>query len=169
MSWWKDQNETRWAAHLGHRSSGRSEIPEAQETFTRGICETAVLRTRRRFGSHQIFGFLSNTPAAVCVVDERQHIALWNSAASQLVGFGSADVVGKRCFEVLKSRDESGCLVCRKNCPAHQAAASGETVATRDLIITTRNRGPIRVCSTTVVLPDKYLAHLLIDHTDSVR
>jgi len=123
-----------------------------------------VLHVRQRFESPRVFGFLSNTPEAVCVVDAGQRIALWNSAASRLVGFGSTDVVGQRCFEVLKSRDESGCLVCRKDCLAHQAAASGEVVATRNLIITTRNRGPIRVCSTTVVLPDKHLAHLLIDH-----
>ena len=133
----------------------------AREIFTREICETAVLRIRQRFESHHAFDFLSNTPEAVCVIDAAQRIALWNPAASRLVGFGSTDVVGQRCFEVLKSRDESGCPVCRKNCPAHQAAASGEAVATRNVIIRTRDRGPIRVCSATLVLPDKHLAHLL--------
>jgi len=164
MSWWKDSNGVRWVPYLGHRSSGRPDTPEAWETFTREICESAVLRIRRHFEAHQVFDFLSNTPEAVCVVDEGQRIVLWNTAASRLVGYNSVEVLGKRCFEVLKSRDEKGCAVCREDCPAHRAAASGESVATRDVIIDTKGRGPVRVCSATVVLPDKWLAHLLIDH-----
>jgi hypothetical protein len=87
----------------------------------------------------------------------------WNAAADRLVGLSSAEVLGERCFEVLKSRDLNGCAVCREGCPAHRAAASGEAVATRDVIIRTRPRGPVRVRSTTVVLPSGWLAHLLID------
>jgi PAS domain S-box-containing protein len=164
MAWWKEHPAGRWVPHLGHRPVGRRDLVQSGETFTRGVCETAVQRIRRHFESHQVFEYLSNTPEAVCVVDDRQRIVLWNTAAARLVGLAPMEVQGKHCYEVLQSRDEMGCAVCRKNCPAHSAAASGRAVPTRDVVITTKRRGPVRVCAATVVLPDRWLAHLLIDH-----
>jgi len=137
---------------------------DAWETYVQEVCGTAVRRVRRQFQENQVHEFLARTPEAVFVVDERQRITLWNAAARELVGFRPDEVLGLHCFEVLRSRDDNGCAVCRRDCPAHRAASAGDTVPTRDLIITTKRRGPRRVCATTMVLPFSGLAHLLLDY-----
>jgi PAS domain-containing protein len=54
--------------------------------------------------------------AAAIVIDRKGYIAGWNEGAEQVLGFTSADVVGRASHHVLCGRDPNGVLVCHPWC-----------------------------------------------------
>jgi PAS domain-containing protein len=93
---------------------------EEPVSFARRITEHAVHDVRRRFESQRAFDFLASTPEAVCVIDDRQRLVLWNAGARELLGFEASDVVGRCCFEVLQAQDPTGAAVCRRCCSSRR-------------------------------------------------
>ena len=59
---------------------------------------------------------LTHTGDAVYAVDAHECIILWNQAASSLLGYTSAEVLGKHCYEVIQAKDCDGNKVCQKHC-----------------------------------------------------
>jgi len=57
-------------------------------------------------------------------VDLDQRITSWNAAASEELRDG-ADVIGRRCYEVLASVDPRNASLCRPNCPVITKARAG--------------------------------------------
>jgi PAS domain-containing protein len=129
--------------------------------FARRVSEQAVLRVRRRFESQRAFDFLANTEEAVCVIDDRQRIVLWNAGAGDLLGFEPRDVLDRCCFDVLRAQDATGTAVCRRCCGPRLAVAAGKLVPSYDLHVMTKNNGRLRVKAATIVLPSRWVAHLL--------
>ncbi|MDH5513009.1 MAG: LuxR C-terminal-related transcriptional regulator [Gammaproteobacteria bacterium] len=52
----------------------------------------------------------------VFVVDSQQRIVFWNPGCDQLFGRTSADVMGKRCCEVVRGKDPAGQPFCGGSC-----------------------------------------------------
>ena len=112
--------------------------------------------------------FIFNTAEGVLAVDRDQRIVLWNEAAQALLGFPAKEVLGKRCYEVIGGRDESGRLVCHLNCPAMMTVLRQELVPTRDLLVRTKAGREVWVSASTLLIPSRrrdlgVMVHLLRD------
>ena len=138
----------------------RSDDRRGSAAYTRQVCGRAVERVRHRFEAQRAFDFLAKTGDAVCVVDDRQRIVLWNAAASKLLGLWPGEVLDRHCYDVVRFDDASGCRFCCKRCPIQRAARRGRIVATREMRVTTRRRVRLAVDVATVVFPSRWLAHL---------
>ena len=69
---------------------------------------------------------MAGVTEAACLVDHSQRIRLWTPPAVEVLGYQSEEVLGRQCYEVLRSRDCDGHPFCRRDCPVQRAAASGE-------------------------------------------
>ena len=63
-----------------------------------------------------LFDLLEATLDGVFAVDRRQRIVLWNRAAREILGFEPDAVLGRSCYKIIGSVDESGCTICQKRC-----------------------------------------------------
>jgi diguanylate cyclase (GGDEF)-like protein/PAS domain S-box-containing protein len=69
---------------------------------------------------------------AVCFVDAGRRILYWNSAAEQLTGYSSADVIGRHCFDDRPDQlDRTGCQLCHRECPLAQAIEQDQSLSER--------------------------------------
>ena len=65
---------------------------------------------------------IARSGEAVFAIDSSDRIILWNKKCEDLLGRPARSVLGKRCYDVIAGRDESGNVYCYRNCPvAHQA------------------------------------------------
>ncbi len=115
-------------------------------------------------------GLMPNTADGAFAVDRDQRIVLWNEAAEALLGFPAKEVLGKRCYEVMGGRDESGRLVCHRNCPAMKTVLRQELVPARDLFVRAKVGREVCVNLSTVLVPSRrrgacVLVHLFRDVT----
>jgi PAS domain S-box-containing protein len=106
-----------------------------------------------------------NSADGALAINPQQQIVLWNEAAEVLMGFTAEEVLGRRCYEVMGGRDESGCLVCHQNCAGLMMALRQELVPTRDLLVRPKAGGEKWMSVSTVLTPmsrtNSYvLAHL---------
>lgn len=89
--------------------------------------------------------------AAVFRTDDDGVIAEWNDAAEQLTGIPAADAEGRRCWEVIRGRDDRGNLLCHPGCSVARLARQGWPVQCTNLQMSTP-RGPRRVTISTIVV-----------------
>jgi diguanylate cyclase (GGDEF)-like protein/PAS domain S-box-containing protein len=69
---------------------------------------------------------------AVCFVDTGRRILYWNSAAEQLTGYSSDDVIGRHCFDDRPDQlDRTGCQLCHRECPLAQAIEQDQSLSER--------------------------------------
>ena len=81
----------------------------------------------------QLMEIISNTADGVFAVDEDQRIVHWNEGAENILGYSAKDMLGRFCFEVMKSVDESSKEVCYLGCPVIDCAKRGYTTPGRDV------------------------------------
>jgi len=63
----------------------------------------------------------------VYFVDKERNISFWNHAAERITGFSSKEVIGKPCHNnVLNHIDNSGCELCKTECPLHKTLKDGK-------------------------------------------
>ncbi len=67
------------------------------------------------------------------VTDEEQRIVAWSPSAEAALGHRAADVVGRRCYEVIAGTDICSHPVCRPGCTAVTNAFRGRTTASYDV------------------------------------
>ncbi len=73
-----------------------------------------------------IFALLDNAPYGAYAVDVRQVICYWNAAAERMLGHAAADVLGRRCYEVLQSIPVQGSSpFCVEDCPTIRNGLQG--------------------------------------------
>ena len=71
-------------------------------------------------------------PSGYCAVwayavDLNQTVVFWNSRAEQILGYEAGDVLGRKCYEVLRGLALDGeTPVCIQNCPGIIAARRGQ-------------------------------------------
>lgn len=104
------------------------------------------------------------TADAAFATAEDGEIVTWNDAAVRLLGFTLAEVVGRRCFQVLHGTDRAGNQVCCETCPWVRAARQAEPVSEFEVIY--RDAGgrgrPLRVSA--MVVPAEGTDELFIVH-----
>jgi PAS domain S-box-containing protein len=61
----------------------------------------------------------------VYAVDHDQNIVFWNRMAERLLGFKAADVLHRKCFDVIAGGDHHGHPFCGSDCPVIDCARHG--------------------------------------------
>lgn len=75
----------------------------------------------------------SDTPAMAS--DVTGHLIFWNRAAERLFGRPAAQVLGRRCYDVLGGRDVFGNRFCHENCSVVSMSRKGEAVRGFELMV----------------------------------
>jgi DNA-binding CsgD family transcriptional regulator len=83
--------------------------------------------------------------------DDDGVIEEWNAAAERLLGVAAAEAEGRRCWDVIRGRDDDGHLVCHPGCSVARLARHGWPVSCADLTVPTA-RGPKRITISTIVI-----------------
>ena len=81
----------------------------------------------------QILENISNTADGVFAVDEDQRIVHWNAGAENILGYSAKDILGRFCFDVMKSVDDQPKEVCYLGCPIIDCAKGGYPTPGRDV------------------------------------
>jgi diguanylate cyclase (GGDEF)-like protein/PAS domain S-box-containing protein len=83
----------------------------------------------------------------VYFVDRDRRITFWNKAAGRITGFGSADVIGRRCKDgMLCHVDEAGNHLCENGCPLAATMDDGKSRSAQVFVShADGHRVPVRV------------------------
>jgi len=113
----------------------------------------------------------TDEPSFACDLEGR--ILAWNVGAERLLGHTASDVLGKRCFDVLKGRDLFGNRFCHEHCAIRSMADRHEPVHHWQLSLCSASGERIRASVSVFLLsgarPSEYaIVHLLEGVTDRV-
>ena len=90
------------------------------------------------------------TDDGVFAVDEGERIVFWNDAAAGILGFREAEVLGRKCYDVIGQDDcEHG--DCGPNCLVLQRARRGRTTESYDVMAKTAS-GIDRLLNVSIVI-----------------
>ena len=106
------------------------------------------------------------------VVDAEQRIVLWNEAATVLLGYRSEEILGKRCSEVIKTRDCGGAETCSQNVPLINDSGNDQLEGHHTLLVETKTGKTIclHVAGYPLFSPDRKLlgvAHIFWEVTNA--
>lgn len=110
---------------------------------------------------------LGNTGDGIFVVDATQRIVFWNKGAERLLGYSEAEVLNRRCHQVIAGRLRDK-LFCRAHCKVQRCVQHGLPLQNFDLLTSTKGGRDLWVNVSVIGLPkkDKPLTlHLLRDVT----
>jgi PAS domain S-box-containing protein len=102
-----------------------------------------------------ILDILANTADGVFAIGTDQRIILWNKGAQAILGFSSKEVLGNNCYDVIAGRDESGNLVCSKDCWIVNHIQKGEMVTNHDMLTHSKAGDPVWINVSMVVIPGR--------------
>lgn len=111
-----------------------------------------------------VFKLLEGTDDGAFVVTEESEIRAWNAGAQKLFGYAPREVLGKTCYEALKSTGTAGTPVCAGRFSVQHCAVKHIDVPNFDLEVTTRPGRRIWVSISTIVFCDTRLHTDLIVH-----
>ncbi|MFZ0595064.1 MAG: PAS domain S-box protein [Bryobacteraceae bacterium] len=111
-----------------------------------------------------LFKLLEGTDDGAFVVTEESEIRSWNAGAQKLFGYAPGEVVGKACYEALKSTGALGAPICVGRFSVQHCALNGIEIPNFDLEVTTRPGRRIWVSVSTMVFYDTRLHNHLIVH-----
>jgi PAS domain S-box-containing protein len=77
---------------------------------------------------------LGRTSDAMLAIDGEFRIIAWNEAATTLLGYSPAEVLGKPCHEILCWNDRVGDGVCDGLCPAASPGEPDQIIETREVL-----------------------------------
>ena len=112
---------------------------------------------------------LEGTADAAFTVNGFGFVRFWNAAAEKLLGYSAADVLNRRCSDVLQGRTSDEQRVCGDSCGAISCAHIGKPVPNYDMKVRTATGEWIWANVTLLIsrdleLPDRVLiAHILRD------
>jgi len=113
------------------------------------------------------------TEDGVFAVDEGERIVFWNDAAARILGFREAEVLGRKCYDVI-GQDDCKHGDCGPNCLVLQRARRGRTTESYDVMATTASGSDRLLNVSIVVLKGKsarstLAVHLFRDVTEARR
>lgn len=74
-----------------------------------------------------LFDRLDTAPYGAYAVDLSQTVVFWNSKAEQILGYEADNVLGRKCYEVVRGLALDGeTPICAQNCPGIIAARRGQ-------------------------------------------
>ena len=107
---------------------------------------------------------LETTAEAAFVSDGGGRITVWNDAAAALLGWQASEVVGKRCCDVMRGRDDYGNRFCNDSCALRKMRRHREPIHPFILMVSTASGGALRVGCSVIVAPGKDARHDSIIH-----
>ncbi len=122
----------------------------------------------------QILESISNTEDGVFAVDEDQRIVHWNLGAEKILGYSAKDILGRFCFDVMKSVDDQPKEVCYLGCPVIDCAKGGYPTPGRDVKVKAKDGTGrwLSVTHTYIRGTNRHLAavvHIFRDATDGME
>ena len=110
----------------------------------------------------------------VYAVDFDQNIVFWNHAAERLLGFKAADVLRRKCFDVIAGGDHLGHPFCGSDCPVIACARHGRAPENYDVRTRSATGKPRWINVSIVVLMGRrrrsvLAVHLFRDVTEKRR
>ncbi|MCH7667951.1 MAG: PAS domain S-box protein [Acidobacteria bacterium] len=96
---------------------------------------------------------LGRTGDAMIAINGDMRIIAWNDAATDLLGYTSADALGRRCHEILCWRDRCGGTICDQNCPASTRGDPDEVVESMQVLGLSAAGKTLWLNATTIVPP----------------
>ena len=86
----------------------------------------------------RLFEALRDAGNGAFVIDEDLRVIFWNKAAETILGFGSDDVSGQFCYQLLHGYDEGRHLICKARCQVAKLALQSKPVPNYDLYVKTK-------------------------------
>lgn len=86
---------------------------------------------------------LASTAEAAFACNEAGRITAWNKAAEDLLGHKASQVIGKRCFTILRGTDLFGNRFCSEGCPLRKMVRRHEAIHPHRLQIARRPGDPL--------------------------
>jgi PAS domain S-box-containing protein len=126
-------------------------------------------------GAAEPFEFLdifTRTADGVMAVDPGCLVILWNRAAESILGYAAADVLGRRCHDLVAGRDPAGNLFCHPHCAVITMARREQPAHVYDLTTTAKDGSERRLNVSTVLVPaagGSIVVHLFRDVTHARR
>lgn len=111
-----------------------------------------------------VFKLFEGTDDGTFVVNEDSEIRWWNAGARKLFGYASEEVLGKTCYEALRSTGALGTPVCVGRFSVQHRAINHIDIPSFDLEVTTRSGRRIWVSVSTIVFYDARVGKHLIVH-----
>ncbi len=81
----------------------------------------------------ELLRMLARSSDGVFATDADQRIVFWSESAEELLQRPAAEVLGKRCYQVIRGRDYENHPFCRSNCPTIRAVRRGTSVPNFDI------------------------------------
>lgn len=102
---------------------------------------------------------------AAFAIDLEGRILHWNRPAEEMLGHRREQVVGKKCYEVLRGIDRSGHPICRRGCDTLHQVQLGKKVPNCDLIVSTGAGKELCVNASVMVVRGNQAKPLALVHT----
>ncbi len=133
-----------------------------------------MCRMKRRPDPLTLLRAFERSGDGVYAVDYDQNIVYWNRAAERLLGHKAADVLGRRCFDLIAGGDHLGHPFCGSDCDVIKSARKGRAPANYD-VCTRSAEGERRWINVSIVVlagskrHDLLTVHLFRDVTEARR
>ncbi len=101
----------------------------------------------------EMLDVLGRTGDAMVAIDGAMRIIAWNGAATTLLGYDAADVLGRPCHEILCWRDRCGDTVCDGQCPASELGEPDEVLATKQVLGMSATGKTLWLSASTIIPP----------------
>jgi DNA-binding CsgD family transcriptional regulator len=90
---------------------------------------------RRSEEGTEVLDLLAASDSPVVATDMAGHVVFWNRAAERSLGRPAAQVLGRRCYDVMGGRDVFGNRFCHENCSVVSMSRKGEPVQGFELAV----------------------------------
>jgi len=125
--------------------------------------------------SVDVLEMLADAPEGVYAVDMDHHIVFWNSGAERILGYRAEDVLGRRCYEVVRGLSEDDQEhVCKRDCGSILQARDASVAPSHTVLTRTISGEPKWISATHVLIPASRtevstLVHLFHDVTEEIE
>lgn len=98
---------------------------------------TSILESRRWKGEQgsEMLDVLAQSDTPALATDIGGHIVFWNRAAERLLGRPTNQVLGRRCYDVLRGKDVFGNRFCQENCCVMSMSRREEPVQSFEITV----------------------------------
>lgn len=117
---------------------------------------------------------LERTGDGVFAVDQDERIIFWNRNAERILGYKAADVIGRRCFDIIAGSELPVHPICSADCDVLECARKGRAVSNYDVPTRTATGDPRWLNVSIIVLAGRskrsnLAVHLFRDVTSQHR
>ena len=115
-------------------------------------------------GLLDLLDILGRTSDAMVAIDSEMRIIAWNDAATKLLGYSSAEVLGRPCHEILQWRNRCGDTVCDGSCPSASPGAPDQIIETCEVLGRSATNKTLWLSASTIVPPTELRTQCRLVH-----